>query len=111
MGTHPIFESDFDCLTECPTVSTVQIGIIKTEVKVILIRHSIHQLMPIKDMIKVMTNHNRIIQTCTMGICTHQIHQKARQLTCIPVALKMNPHYLKSLELILIIFIKKQLLL
>jgi len=23
MGTHPIFESDFDCLTECVTFGTV----------------------------------------------------------------------------------------
>jgi len=23
MGTHPIFESDFDCLTECQIVSVV----------------------------------------------------------------------------------------
>jgi len=27
MGTHPIFESDFDCLTECDLVAIIEIGV------------------------------------------------------------------------------------
>ena len=55
---------------ECPTVFTVPIGIIKTEVKVIPTRHSTKMHIRLMHMIIVMTNHNRIILTCTMEICT-----------------------------------------
>merc|ERR1711953_15700 len=104
MGTHPIFESDFDCLTECLTVFTIPIGLIRIRVRDTLTKPMTK--MHILDMI----NLNRIIRIHMAVTCTHQEIRKHHQRTCTQVDLKMNLHSWKNWESILIIFIKKQLL-
>merc|ERR1712008_655563 len=92
MGTHPIFESDFDCLTEtpCRTVSTVLIGTIRVRIRMrTQINLTIHRLINnrtiklptiLLNMVAVKAplhiNQIRLVATPVLGMNFDHIYQK-----------------------------------